>query len=46
MDFGLAIVKRIIELSEGDIKIESKKGVGTKINVELPIEEKENKIII
>ena len=43
---GLSIVKRIIELSGGNIKIESKINKGTKIIIELPIDEKENKILI
>ena len=43
---GLAIVKRIIELSEGTIEVSSKENVGTLIKVNLPIEEKTNKILI
>ena len=43
---GLSIVKRIVELSEGNIKIESKVNEGTKIIIELPINEIENKILI
>lgn len=43
---GLAIVKRIIELSEGTIEVSSKENVGTLIIVNLPIEEKTNKILI
>ena len=43
---GLAIVKRIVELSNGKIEVDSKKGEGTSFIVCLPLEEKENKIII
>lgn len=39
---GLAIVKRIITLSGGEIKIESKKGKGTTFIVELPYKESKN----
>ena len=46
MDFGLAIVKRVIELSNGNIEVKSKKNEGTTITIELPIEEKQNKILI
>lgn len=43
---GLSIVKRIIELSNGNMEIESTKNVGTTITVELPLPERENKILI
>ncbi len=43
---GLAIVKRIIELCKGEIKIESKKDVGTIINIKLPIEKETNEVLI
>ena len=40
---GLSIVKRIITLSDGEIRIESKKGKGTTFIVELPYEESKSK---
>ena len=43
---GLAIVKKIVTLSDGDIKIESKKGNGSTFIVKLPIEKNKNKIKI
>lgn len=43
---GLTIVKRIIELSEGEILIDSKKGEGSTFTVILPLSEENNKIII
>lgn len=43
---GLSIVKRIIELSNGTIEIESKKEKGTGVIVRLPIEVENKKIII
>ena len=43
---GLPIVKRIVELSNGNIKIESEKNKGTKIIISLPMEEKNKKIVI
>lgn len=43
---GLSIVKRIITLSDGDIRIESKKGKGSKFIVELPYEKNKSKIRI
>ena len=43
---GLSIVKRIIELSNGKIEVETMKNKGTKIIVKLPIEIENNKIII
>ena len=46
MDFGLSIVKRIIDLSDGKIEINSVKNHGTTIKVELPVKEKQNKILI
>ena len=38
---GLSIVKRIVDVMNGKITVESTKGVGTTIIVELPIEEAE-----
>ncbi len=43
---GLSIVKRIVELSNGEIEVISEKEKGTSFIVSLPLEEKENKIII
>lgn len=43
---GLSIVKRIIDLSNGTIKVESKKDFGTTMIIELPSKEKQNKIVI
>lgn len=44
---GLSIVKRILELSEGKIYVESEKGKGSIFFVELPKEKEEiNKIVI
>ena len=44
---GLSIVKRIIELSDGRIEMQSKENKGTTVIVKLPIlNEKNNKIII
>lgn len=43
---GLAIVKRIISLSNGELKINSKKNIGTEVIVKLPIENENNKIFI
>lgn len=44
---GLSIVKRIIELSDGKIEMQSKENKGTTVIVKLPIlNEKNNKIII
>lgn len=44
---GLVIVKKILELSEGDIKIESEENKGTTVTVILPvISVKDNKIYI
>lgn len=43
---GLAIVKRIIELSEGTIEVFSHENEGTTMEVHLPIEMEENKILI
>ena len=43
---GLSIVKKIVELSNGNIKIDSKLNEGTNVKVELPIAEKENTIVI
>jgi len=43
---GLAIVKRIIKLSGGEIKVESKKGKGTIFKITLPKSRKENNKII
>jgi two-component system sensor histidine kinase BarA len=35
---GLSITKKIIEILKGDIKVESKLGIGTTFNVNIPIE--------
>ena len=43
---GLSIVKRIIELSNGEINFETTKGKGTNVIVKLPITEVENNKII
>ena len=43
---GLSIVKRIIELSNGTINIESSKNKGTTIIIELPLETQKNTILI
>ena len=44
---GLSIVKRILELSDGKINVESEKGKGTTFIVELPkVKEDANKIVI
>ena len=44
---GLSIVKRIIELSDGKIEMQSKENKGTTVIIKLPIlNEKNNKIII
>lgn len=40
---GLSIVKRIVDLSGGDISIESKKGKGSTFKIELPCEKSKNK---
>ena len=36
-DCGLNIVKNIVDLHKGDIKIESEVGKGTKITIHLPL---------
>ncbi|WP_394223337.1 ATP-binding protein [Alteromonas gracilis] len=36
---GLAMVKTLVELNQGNIVLDSKKGVGTKITVTLPIDD-------
>ena len=43
---GLSIVKRIINLSDGEIKIETEKGKGSNFIVELPYEKNRNRIKI
>lgn len=43
---GLSIVKRIIDLSNGKIEVESKKNVGTTFTIKLPVEEENNRIVI
>lgn len=43
---GLAIVKRIVELSEGTIEVASQENEGTTMEVRLPVEMEENKILI
>lgn len=35
---GLAIVKKLIDLQKGNIKLESKDGIGTKVSVSIPTE--------
>ena len=35
---GLAIVKELVDLQQGEIKIESEPGLGTKITVQLPVQ--------
>ena len=37
---GLALVKRVIELMNGEIRVESRKGVGSIFTVRLPQAEK------
>lgn len=46
MDFGLAIVKRIIDLSQGTIEVQSEENYGTTMIVKLPVQDKNNKILI
>ena len=36
---GLAMVKTLVELNQGDIALESQKGIGTKVTVTLPIDD-------
>ena len=36
---GLAMVKTLVELNQGEIALESQKGVGTKVTVTLPIDD-------
>lgn len=43
---GLSIVKRIVDLSNGKIEVESKKNVGTTFTIKLPVEKENNKIVI
>lgn len=43
---GLTIVKRIIELSDGTIEVNSIENIGTTIIVRLPLEDETNKILI
>lgn len=43
---GLAIVKRIVELSEGTIEVASQENEGTTMEVRLPVEMEEKKILI
>lgn len=43
---GLSIAKRIIELSDGNINVDSKKGNGTTFTITLPLIDKVEKIII
>ena len=40
---GLSIAKRLIELMNGSIEVETKKGVGTKISIFLPVSKHEYK---
>lgn len=43
---GLAIVKRIIDLSEGTIEVQSEENSGTTMIISLPLENRENRILI
>jgi len=43
---GLSIVKRIVELSDGEINVESEKNKGTTIRVSIPIEKEKTNILI
>lgn len=43
---GLSIVKRIVDLSNGKIEVESKKNIGTTFTIKLPVEKENNKIVI
>ena len=43
---GLSIVKKIVKLSGGNIKIESKVDEGTNITIELPVDKKNKNIIL
>ena len=36
-DLGMAIVAKLVEIMKGEISIESKDGIGTQFNIELPI---------
>ena len=38
---GLAMVKTLVELNQGEITLESQKGIGTKVTVTLPIDDVE-----
>jgi CheY-like chemotaxis protein/AraC-like DNA-binding protein len=39
LGIGLAMVKTLVELNQGEIALESQKGVGTKVTVTLPIDD-------
>jgi signal transduction histidine kinase len=41
---GLPIAKRNVELNGGTIAVDSQKGVGTTVTIELPIQEQEDRI--
>lgn len=43
---GLSIVKKLVDLMDGTINIESKKNIGTKVFINLPIKISKNKIIV
>ena len=43
---GLTIVKRIVEISNGEINVQSEKGKGTTFTIILPQKKKTNKIVI
>jgi len=43
---GLVIVKRIIELSKGEIEVDSKKDIGTTMIIKLPVEKEKNEVLV
>jgi len=40
---GLAIVKQVVQLHDGQIEIQSEEGIGTKVKIRLPIVPAANK---